>query len=135
MCLKIKAKFVAEKDIIVYKLGYISRKSKDMYISLYRGVWISFNELYKDPLHDNPYIINEISCIFGGYLHAYTNIEKANRIIIQECLDFNVKIFKAIIPKGSVGYYGKDEDICANKIIILNSKLDSYKELPDKYRL
>lgn len=145
MCLKVREEFVAEKDIIVYKLGYISQKSKDMYTSLYRGAWIPFNELYRDPLYypirlGNICYINETPYIFEGFLHSCINLEKANRIIEDEFLkaDGNpvgAKAFKAIIPKGSVGFYGKNEDICSNKIIILNPELDSYKKLPDKYRL
>lgn len=146
MCLKVKEKFIAEKDILVYKLGYVSQKSKNVYISLYRGAWIPFNELYRDPLYypvrlgNKICYINETPYIFEGFLHACTNVEKANKIIEDEFLRFDgdpigVKIFKAIIPKGSVGYYGENEDICSNKIIILNPELDSYKKLPDKYQL
>jgi len=144
MCLKVKEKFVAEKDIVVYKLGYISQIYKSMYVSLYRNAWILFNKLYKDPLYVssecNPYFINGTPYIFEGFLHSCINLEKANRIIEDEFLkaDGNpvgAKAFKAIIPKGSVGYYGENEDICSNKIIILNPELSSYKKLPDKYQL
>lgn len=51
-------------------------------------------------------------------------------------LDFlKIKIFTAVIPKGAVGYYGIDSDICSNQIIILNPELPGYEELCTEYGL
>jgi len=142
MCLYIKERFVAEKPIIAYKIGKVFRGD---FLSFYQGVIIPFNTLYRDPEFSNEDILhkNYITHKFNGYkwdaqtitrgfLHAYqiSNILGLNRIKRQ-----GYRIYKVIIPKGSVGFYGRHNDICANQMIILNPEQSNYSEICKEYNL
>ena len=131
MCLYIHKKFgPLEKPIKVWKVGYHNHLINCL-ITPFRKTHISFNYKYKDPLYvkNNSYMTS--TSIDKGYIHAYT--DKLEAVDMAKLVSGDV--FEAILPKGSVGFYGINYDICSNQIIILNPELDSYKELPDKYQL
>ena len=143
MCLYIKESFVAEKPIIAYKIGKISCGA---FLSFYQQAIIPFNRLYKDPefnkenvLHEN-YITHRFNgytwdskTITNGFLHAYQRLSTATSLKPKRYDGY--RIYKVIIPKGSVGFYGRHNDICANQMIILNPEQSNYSEICKEYNL
>lgn len=133
MCLIIKKPFIAKKDISVYKIG------KNIYGKLctpFQRITIPFNELYVDPFFSteikdcNHYPWHTVG---RGCIHACINISTAALYCRKYFIES--EIYKAIIPKGSVDFYGEDYEICANQMIILNPEQSGYSEICKEYNL
>ena len=127
MCLYIREKFgPLEKPIKVWKVGYHNHLINCL-ITPFRKTHIPFNYNYKDPLYveyNNSYITS--ASVDKGYIHAYT--DKSEAVYMAQHL--NCDVFEAILPKGSVGFYGIDGDICSNQILIMNNEFKQlYEEL------
>lgn len=136
MCLHIKSSFVAEKHIFVYKVG---QKSNEHIITCFQESLLPFNKLIIDPAfqkYRHHYLLSAPNgySVNNGYYHAFTSLEKARSCGINNSSIFGYMIvFLAIIPEGSVGFYGKDNDICANKMIFLNPDAPDFKEICSQY--
>lgn len=117
--------FIAEKDIIVYKaLGnYYCFGIKHFYTPFmnYPIVFVDGKCIISSVLQTNssPYVRNGV--------HACVN-ENLIKITI-EFFSETKKITKhwAIIPKGSKYYFGADEDIVSNELIVFKTREDFRK--------
>ena len=129
MCLKVTKSFnKLERHLPVWKVGYTSYSDR-MYKSPYRFVKMPFNQLYNDPL-----FINHFEDIIGveineGYIHSFTDYNTAK----DAAFLMNCEIFEAFIPSDAVGYFGNHDDVCSNKIVILDPSLLGFKEIMEEY--
>ena len=121
---------IAEEDIEVSK---ILKKQNGRWVTPYRNYPVKFNEvmeaesIYTKEYLLNPYnykIVYEYREITEGFFHSNNTDEVIKEFQIahsrekKKCPE--VKVFKAIIPKGSEYYVGVRTDICSTKLIILN---------------
>ena len=142
MCLSIKSSFVAEKPIFVYKVGIRSNKC---IVTCFQKMLLPFNKLNIDPEFDEKWhknllsVSNEYDSVAKfadcGYFHAFTSLAKTKDFIVEGMWDDLrfCNYFLAIIPKGSVGFYGISDDICANQMIFLNPEVPGFKEICSQY--
>lgn len=131
MCLVITKRFTAKKPIFCYKVLYNNGVNL---VTPYQRVCMPYNKLYKDPNYESykdnvRKYTNGWKCVDKGYIHVYNN----DPIILRIFAPPSFHVFRAIIPVGSVGFYGKDSEICSNQIIILNPELPGYEELCTEY--
>lgn len=132
MCLVITKRFTAKKPIFCYKVLHDNGVNL---VTPYLHICIPCNKLYKDPKYDlykdNIKDIHHCRCVDKGYIHSYKN----DSISILFLRYLRSQVFRAIIPVGSVGFYGKHCDLCTNQIIILNPNFPGYEELCTEYGL
>lgn len=116
---------VAQEDINVYKVLLILKDGslKSPYHQSF-GNW-NFNELYINSQSEDISQIFELMEIGPGFFHSYLTEEACNEMVgkIRRQIDRykssqKVKIFRAIIPKGTSFYVGQRSDICSKAIII-----------------
>lgn len=129
MCLEVKkiyhrdgAPLVAEEDIIVYKVLYVSN-DRERYYTPYRAMRIDFrrNRASLPRIHrmitEEGYINSKKLFVGRGY-HSYL-VEPLARI---RCFQ-NRQLFKAIIPKGASYYIGNMRDIVSDRLIIFKPSI------------
>ena len=112
---------IAEEDIEVFKILKASDDGKSVKTP-YTDSIIDFNE---QGVCTMP-MINEgdfYKCkIFGiksiGAYHSWTTEYDAKRDYVFLLIYNNPNIYKAVIPRGSLVYYGLTGDICSNQLII-----------------
>lgn len=108
-----------KKDLVVYKL---LNKEGDRYVTPFQKDIVKFidGKAILLPINEGRFaevyfndITKKISKTHHAY-HAYTknDIAKANTRGAD-------KVFRAVIPAGSLVYYGENYDICSNQMIIL----------------
>lgn len=120
---------VLKKDLLVFK---VLRNTNDGIITPYFKKSIRFNELgvcklkaYSKQDFTSTVYVNDINRFHAeksgcGY-HAYLKIEDAYDDAIKATDFINKKQFEihlATIPAGSLVYFGKFGDICANQMLI-----------------
>ena len=127
MCLiSYKEKKIAEEDITVYKIlcKHVNNlvdtieyhppfKSRFEYK---KG--LNSTESEKENVYKNVYKNYARTTVEGGFLHAYTDIRVAFRIMKENFVDVKpfketYHVFKMVIPKGTEYYEGCVTDICA----------------------
>jgi len=143
MCLQIKLRHrniftgkwkpkVLKKDLVVCK---VLRHTNDGIITPYFKKSIRFNELgvcklkaYSEQDFTSTVYVNDINRLDAekggcGY-HAYLKPEDAyNDAITNAITNFNTfEIHLATIPAGSLVYFGKFGDICANQMLIYENQ-------------
>ena len=111
---------VTNKDIVCYK---ILIPIGDKLITPYRDFVFSTNVIIKDEAEEHIGEIFGISEISSGFFHSFTTKEGVLEEIktLQRKLPkgTKLKVFKAIIPKGSAYYVGQRSDICSKSLIIV----------------
>ncbi len=98
---------ILNEDMVVCKVLLPTIKE---YTTPFRDMPVTFNQLYTASIK-----IHRNSRIEEG-LHSFKSKTKA-----MEWTGF-IKIFKAIIPKGSEVYYGINGDIVSNQLIITDEQ-------------
>lgn len=120
MCLYadiLDSELIAEEDIICYKVLYFV---DGKYVSPYRRTdyteYINnFGKIFEDPTEIKRYydlLPVDIIVYDKGFVHFYTTYRVAE--IFKSCV-IDSRIFKCIIPKGTIYTIGKYDDICAKK--------------------
>lgn len=122
MCLfsKQKTPLISDKDLECYK---ILIPIGDKLITPYRDFIFSTNTIVQDTA------IEHIGELFGmveitsGFFHTFITkdrvleeIKKLQRILPKGT---KLKVFKAIIPKGSAYYVGQRSDMCSKALMII----------------
>ena len=97
---------LARKDIVVYK---ILVKCFDKYIAPYRAGFI-YHKGLNYPKEPSKKILFEDTLIFGGWLHAYLNEDRARDVAEWS----NDVVVKMVIPRGSKYILGTIDDVCAS---------------------
>lgn len=123
MCLRLKnnckTPLIANKDIIVYKVGYVEVSYKYfnlIKIHCFRPYCYQSFIYYKNK--KTPKItlkVDKNNDVNEGY-HAWLNLYEA-QYSCRQCNDYIIGQFK--IPKGSECYLGTNNDIVSNQIIYL----------------
>lgn len=121
MCLHIFPKLhpknkvrVAERDIVVYKV--LEAASSRTAISPYmEHVWWFGKACFADMIVVKQYY----GYIIEEGLHACTTIKSAHTHLWTKCA-----VYPAVIPKGSEMYFGMDDEVVSNALIV-------YKNLSD----
>lgn len=137
MCLHIKKSFVAEKHIIAYKIGI---NNNNCILTCFQDSLLPFNKLVTDPnfneIRHRILLSSENYYNVGcGYFHAFISLKRAKSAedYLRHCFYYLYDCFLVVIPKGSVGFYGEDNDICANQMIFLNPDTPGFKEICLQY--
>lgn len=125
---------IVEKDTIVYKLGYVSKKLNVFFSYYYRQYMWTLNEMKESVLNvkrkkvsrmqtvhilKNPKI-KYVTYISNG-LYAYTDIEQA-RNFYRSTYQSEIKISTFLIPKGAKIYkdnYYNNSAIVSNKMMLI----------------
>lgn len=129
MCLFTKQKepLIAQEDIKCFK---ILREESGQWITPYRDYPIKFNIELTSEDNEKDTLLK----VFGfyqvdkGYFHSCNSKESAIKYMQDIKITYTrrkykcppLTAFKAIIPKGSKYYIGAGEDLCSNKLIIIN---------------
>lgn len=115
-----KAPLVADKDIVCYKI-LIPVDSK--LITSYRDFIFSTNVVVQDQAEEHIGEIFGVTEITSGFFHTFTTKERVLEEIktLQHKLPkgTKLKVFKAVIPKGSAYYVGQRSDMCSKALIIV----------------
>ena len=121
---------IAERDIVVYKLGYIIETTKE-FLSLYQSYMYCPKGLNRvTTLVPIPQLLpSNLGIIYSGY-HSYKSISLpfneigiASRTILlgntKGCINMRNRYYVAtfIIPKGSTYYENCDEELVSSNII------------------
>lgn len=131
MCLEKKNRIpkIATKDIIVYKVLTLENnklltivcKNEIEIGKTYKGIFGEYNIFIKHRLRTftNNTICFLISLfytkfIISGYIHSYDNYDSIPSHFKYRLL--NYYIAKCIIPKGTLYFIGKDDDIASRKL-------------------
>ena len=128
-----KAPFKAINDIVVYKvLMRVNEDEGSKYFAPYvisswnGGVVYEYKKGSNFPegeKHIMGFVDMNVFLLKSGFLHAFTSIEKAERIALEfnrdKCIedDHEYIVVEMKIPSGSEIYYGNYEDICSNCLI------------------
>ena len=140
MCLVITKRFTAKKPIFIYKVGF-TVDFMQVFHSPITDWNFPFNTLCLDPNYKEIWNKGRKKGdeVYGGFIHSYKTYSKAfimyDKLRSKYYCYGKCFIFRAIIPVGSVGFYGEDHEICSNKIIILNPNLLGYEKLCKEYGL
>lgn len=122
MCLfsEQKTPLVADKDIACYKI-LIPVDGK--FITPYRDFIFSTNVVVKDEAEEHIGEIFGMIEITSGFFHSFIRKDRVLEEIktLQRKLPkgTKLKVFKAIIPKGSAYYVGQRSDICSKALMII----------------
>ena len=115
-----KAPLVADKDIVCYKI-LIPVDGKR--ITPYRDFIFSTNVVVQDQAEEHIGEIFGVTEITSGFFHTFTTKERVLEEIktLQHKLPkgTKLKVFKAVIPKGSAYYVGQRSDMCSKALIIV----------------
>lgn len=132
MCLEKKSRIprIATKNIIVYKI--LKSEDNKLFTQFY-GYKVEIGKTYKG-IFDKYHIFikhglriftNNIICflislfyskfITSGYIHSYSSYANIP-YIFKYCYINNYYIIKCIIPRGTLYFIGKDNDIASRKI-------------------
>ena len=123
----IPIKNIAEKDIICYKVFYISdiilkqNKIQKIYSECMNFLYIP----YKKQEHINLKIVNDIIryIIEEGY-HSYGTLERAQYVVYNLLHKSNYNIIECIIPKDSEYYVNYYQEIVSSNIIVTDKILN-----------
>lgn len=111
---------MADKDIVCYKI-LIPVDGK--FITPYRDFIFSTNVVVKDEAEEHIGEIFGMTEVSSGFFHTFTTKERVLEEIktLQGKLPkgTKLKVFKAIIPKGSAYYVGQRSDMCSKALIIV----------------
>lgn len=122
MCLYAKQRtpLIADKNILCYK---ILISIGDKLITPYRDFIFNINVLVKDEAEEHISEIFGMHEITSGFFHTLSTKESVLKEIksLQRRLPkgTKLKVFKAIIPKGSAYYVGQRSDMCSKALIII----------------
>ena len=122
MCLKVINRKIPKNKKYIYKRVYIyNNKVKTIWQdTIVKPGWFRSKKSKKDNLLYN--------IIYGGVIHAYTNLKKAKNI-----KSFNEFIIKCIgYPKDFIAN-GENQEIAYTKIFVPKSEIDRIKKLHKKY--
>lgn len=123
MCLYLKNKSVTSKiatedipcvKVLNRQLNYCG------YYSPYMGMIYKFNKVYKSDLKKTFYrgVESSIHNVVEEGLHSYKTKEAASKVWN---LDFETKVFNAIIPKGAE-YYENDTEYASSQLKVLSKE-------------
>lgn len=118
MCLVKKSIFpkFTLRDKIVYKVVY-SNYSPGGYRSPFRNYLIELDKEYEgERLNSNPITSFLTFKIYDGYIHSVKSLKDALRYIDTMKFSRNTYILKAVIPKYTLYWEGKNNDIASRKI-------------------
>ncbi len=111
--------FIAENDINCYK---ILLSQNGQYITPYRNFHILFNIEMNDECEEKFTDVFGVRLVESGYFNSCLNkqgiIHVINELKRKLPKGTTVKIFKALIPKGTKYFLGQNNDICSKKLII-----------------
>ena len=114
------ASLVADKDIVCFK---ILIPIDDKFITPYRDFIFNTNVIIEDKAEEHICEIFGMTEVSSGFFHSFTTKERVLEEIktLQRKLPkgTKLKVFKAIIPKGSAYYVGQRSDICSKSLIIV----------------
>lgn len=112
---------IVEEDIEVFKILKVSDDGKS-FKTPYTDSIIDFNEqgVCTMPMIDeDDFYKCKIFRIKGvGAYHSWATENDAKRDYVFLLIYNNPNIYKAVIPRGSLVYYGSTGDICSNQLII-----------------
>lgn len=123
MCLTKKSIFprFTLKDKIVYKIVYENNILGTVYRTPYQYQVITFNKEYKGEWFCSNLIISLFdSEISDGYIHSIKDLETTELYIRKASFCKPVYILKAVIPKYTLYWEGKDNDIASRRIKYIN---------------
>lgn len=114
------APLVADKDIVCFKI-LIPVDGK--FITPYRDFIFSTNVVVKDEAEEHVVEIFGMTVVSSGFFHTFTTKER----VLEEIKTLQgelpkgtkLKVFKAVIPKGSAYYVGQRSDMCSKALIIV----------------
>lgn len=118
----------AETDIVCYKIVKITKgpQGEEMIVSPFnKAVW-NLGKVKKASrlIRSRPSLLYQQldSTVYGvgaGYLHSYKDLETANRVLrtfaFVKIYVKQYKLYKAVIPEGTVYYEGDHGDGCINQ--------------------
>lgn len=118
---------VAEQSILVYKI--IEKDDNNHYFTPYSYMPINFDDEYGMFFYKTTKFSFEKHCWDNRYyvmsgIHTFAEIEDAEdslRFLSTGC-GANVKLYNAIIPKGSKFFIGKDGDIASSNLVVFKNK-------------
>lgn len=122
MCLYSKQKnpIIANNNIECYKI-LISIDGK--LITPYRDFIFGINTIVKDEAEEHISEVFGMTEVSSGFFHSFTTKERVLEEIETLQRKFpkgtKLKVFKAIIPKGSIYYVGQRSDMCSKALIIM----------------
>lgn len=133
MCLEKKSLIprIATKDIIVYKILIPENnklltpfyKNEIEIGKTYKGIFDKYNIIIKNKRYTfhNSIICFLISLFFSkiidsGYIHSYSNYYLSFNAINWFYGNYYYRIAKCIIPKGTLYFIGKHDDIASRKL-------------------
>lgn len=94
----------ARKDITVYKvLNKYTYKQRTIYSTFWRVLGVPDNGILIPKEEKVDIVANEL---YGGAIHSFKDIKGAKRLVARG--GSYTKIFKAVIPKGTLYYEGTD---------------------------
>ena len=130
----IRKPYEVEEDMTVYKvlLRYFL-DGEYRFITPYQRMRIEFREAYTCKPFTKEEFVTSSDFIGGNAYHAFTTSYTPGIFnIVSDFEDDAAYLVKCIIPKGSLVYYGKNKDICSNRLII---KKDEMERLSIRRRL
>lgn len=111
---------VADKDIVCFKI-LVSINGK--FITPYRDFIFSTNVIVKDEAEEHVGEIFEMTEVSSGFFHSFITKERVLEEIKTPQRKLpkgtKLKVFKAIIPRGSAYYVGQRSDMCSKALIIV----------------
>lgn len=115
-----KVPLIADKDIICYK---ILIPIGDKFITPYRDFIFSTNTIIEDRAEEHISEIFGVTEVTSGFFHTLSTKER----VIEEVKTLQrklpkgtrLKVFKAIIPKGTTYYVGQRSDMCSKSLIVI----------------
>ena len=122
MCLysKQKTPLIADVDIICYKI-LIPIDGK--FVTPYRDFCFDINVLVQDEAEEHISEIFGMTEISSGFFHTFNSkegiIEEIKTLQRKLPKGTKLKVFKAVIPKGSTYYVGQRSDMCSKALIIM----------------
>lgn len=108
---------ILEKDKVVYKL---LECTNNRYSTPYKNMSVIFNCLYTSNIERYTSSWGYSEFLIEKGLHSFVNMIDPT---ILKANSKYMKIFKAIIPKGSEVYYGTNDDIVSNQLIITDEEV------------
>lgn len=122
MCLysEQKVPMVARENIVCYKI-LIPVNGK--LVTPYRDFIFNTNVVTKDEAEEHIGEIFGKTEVSSGYFHSFTTkervLEEIKVIQRKAPKGTTIKVFKVIIPEGTLYYVGQRDDICSKALIIV----------------
>lgn len=113
--------YIADSDISCYKI--LVPVSSSNYITPYRDFSFPLNTIITDSAEEHIVEVFGMTMIESGYFHTFNSKERVLEeieILRRKSPKMKLKVFKAIIPKGSNYYVGLRSDLCSSSLMIID---------------